>query len=306
MREEYTRFSEGLVAAKEGRESGRGKDRPHKRKGVPLVVPGLTFVKQVVVKWEDIPDRLFVDAEYQRPEDSNWVSKLSGALRAGGESPAIQAVERTDKRMAVVDGQQRMAAHYYAEKDVRVDVWKAEDREAERRAFVVWNDKKNQTASNIVKAWDGPLGDMIRKSNEVGPLAGRVVVGKAGTGEFTYAGIARAVAAAAVGTYVRGRMQNVMGTAEGYMKIGASRARAEAMLELLPRVFPDGRASDLAMVGLAQAAYRRWLDDPKMPPESIIHRLASLRWDAESGGSRSLKHLPMVEAAINKKWPVTL
>ena len=254
-------------------------------------------------------DTLKIDHTYQRPENRDLVNELVAVLEAGGMVPdPITVAVRPDKSRWIVDGQQRWAAHYLANKPIAAVLYYVETLDEERRLFSVLNTYRRPNPAMRMRAWTGPSRELVEwmGSNVASPICSELSFGSGGSVRYKAATILRGVGAV-LGISPGSGSSTVT---ENFMRAldrvyGADRKRAirltQAYLNLMKTLFPQQVQHNHA-VALGMAAAERWANgDCKMPSGKVLYNLKRLNWTNNSMERRLW--LPFLKAEVLRRWP---
>lgn len=279
-----------------------------RRVAQPVVLEGLGRPEYRLLSYEEA-GALLVDERYQRLRVTTMVNDLIHVLSEGGAVlDPITVAQRPDGCRYILDGQQRFWAHSELKRQLPAMIYKvpggAEGLEVERRAFQVLNTRKAILGDHYVKAWHGPVGEMIRRaeSKPDSPLYCRVNF--SGTTKRSFgAGVLVRALVAVMGGRAIGAMSRALQVADAILAKPGNEARALAMLALVASVFPAGiRMNYCAALALGEAARARWdaAGRPTLPGEAALKALRRINW-LTVAPSTSTKFMPLVRAEIDRR-----
>lgn len=282
------------------------------------IVPHFPNPMLIELSYEDL-GRLTIDESYQRIKIGVAVAKIYRTLQAGGSTPPIALNRRRDGRLFIVDGQQRWWGAIEAKRGLCANVyelWRTaeaegiSEQEAEKALFTVLNDTYRLSADSVMNAWPGPVATVIREwaTKEGSPYFAKVSFGRGGAVSYSAALLARALAivmhpAPSAGD---GNIRRVLELADAAYEDRPNAERADAILRLIPLVFPpSSRARTNPVKALAIVARKRWAEGVgrRFPPETVWTRLRQLNWGTLAP-TLSTQNMPSIIAAIERRWRV--
>ncbi|MCC7144271.1 MAG: hypothetical protein IT349_19420 [Candidatus Eisenbacteria bacterium] len=274
-----------------------------KRIGTPLVIKGIGRGKLTLITLS-MQKHVDVDPSYQRGETS-MVREIISTVQSGGEipSPPHLAKRRGSDTLWVVDGYQRICAYQQLRMEYEAFIHDSEGRDAEAIMYQALNNKKAQSANNLVKGWVGPVGDLIRgaAADPSHPLYSKVNFGDGGSQvRIGATQLLKAVHAVLGGT--GGKHQYI--TASVDAKLNASRTnvdRAKLILRLIPSVFDKAPPKAALLQALCLVARERWASQPGWPTEKTISTLKAVNWEKVSP-VQTYHYRPLFLEAVRKAW----
>lgn len=253
-----------------------------------------------------------VDESYQRYEIKTKVNELIAILMSGGfvHDPAVISV-RSDGSWYVVEGQQRVWAHYECKRPMRVRLVRCRNYNVERDLYLILNNKHRLTVSNTAKAWTGRSGEILRMLNESKDSALRGEIRFDTSGWIPASTVLLAFGHAMRGTlHATAGAQQVHGQLDRAIEEDPARAHKTAIMlaALLMGVFKPGTPYQLHVRALATVAHEHWCslapDDAwELPTQYQLRRLRSFRWD-RIAPSHAVCWLPHLKEAILDRWKV--
>jgi hypothetical protein len=281
---------------------------------IPLLIPeGARRIKSVVLQ----PSSKLVQidrVQYQRDPIRSEVRDLTYVLNHGGIFPhPLIVAKRTygpqDGLIWIIDGQQRWLAAVDANKAVNAELWEVDSLEAEKILFIICDTMKILNANLTVNSWPGPVSALIRGASEnpEHPLFGRVALRKGGGDSMIGAAIlARGLCALLSLDPGTGETQGVLRKVDKKLQEGPqNRIRADALLNLIGRVFPSGHAPVLAAIAIGQRAKEKWAEDLQMPSKHTIQRLSKVDWRCGPGRlvpSWAIRFLSVIYDVVKGIW----
>lgn len=275
-----------------------------------VIIDGVHFKERRTIT-PPFYSRLDVDPRYQRGR-TDMVATIINALQKGGMVPDVPMVaERAwgepDGKVWIMDGFQRVSAFMELNRAFEVDVFLTSSLEAERRFFLALNNRRPLNSNTQIKAWAGPVVDLLRYLGErEGVLKGRV--------EFEHAsGRGKRLSAALL---VRGierllsesrhvcDIQKSLSRCDGFLQTDRSKLEATTFCLLVGESFPEGGAGLLPVLALAEIAREKWHGHsatPKLPSPAIIKRLAETRWRVRLPG-QGRAHLDLAVSIVRRVW----
>ena len=279
-----------------------------RRSWQPVVLERMGRPEYRVLSVEEMAG-LRVDERYQRVRVSSMVNDLIHVLSEGGAVlDPITVAQRPDDQRFILDGQQRFWAHSELKRPLPALVYRVpggdEGLEIERKAFHVLNQKAAVSGDHHVKAWHGPVGDLVRRweSKPDSPLYCRINFSSATRRSFP-AGVLLRCLVAAMGGRSLGGILRLLPIADGLLAKPGHPARVEAVARTLAAIFPaDVRMSYVAAMAIGEIAEQRWERATPAPPnEASTRALRRINWLTVAPTS-SAKFLPLVRAEIDKRW----
>lgn len=276
----------------------------------PIVVGGKTRrATEVAMIPAGELDTLKIDQTYQRPENRELVNQLLAVLEAGGIVPdPITVAVRPDKSRYIVDGQQRWAAHYLANKPLAAVLYYVDTLDEERRLFSVLNTYRRPSPSIRMRAWTGPSAELVAwiVGNPSSPIYGEMAFTQGGS-RYNAPTILRGVGAA-LGVAPGG---GTAGSTEEFMRsldraYASDRKRAirltQAYLSLMKGIFPT-KVLHTPVLALGMGAHERWSNgDCKTPSKAALYSLRRLNWTNPPAQDRH-KWLPLLKSEVLRRWP---
>jgi len=244
------------------------------------------------------------DTTYQRMRTS-LVNELIYVIKNGGRIFGRVAIaKRPDGSLWIVDGLQRFMAALECGVSIPADLYTSEGPQAEALLYQALNNRRNLAADNIVKSHQGPGAHMLmeRVRTEGDPYYGNVSLG---VGKRPYSAfiLIKAMLAATTGLLPNGKAGQVCSRLDFALRNDpTAKARAEAILRLIPLVFPAIHPMKLLpAVALGLVAANRWQKVVVFPGPKTYEGLKRINWDTLFE-TASARFLPSVKAAIEKRW----
>lgn len=252
----------------------------------PLVIKGISPGKLVTIT-PSMFGKLDVDPGYQRGK-TTMVGKIVRALQAGGLvlDPVTLCIRKGDKNgtLWIVDGFQRTCAHQQLNLPFQAMVHESEDMEAERHFFLALNERRNVSANVTVKAWNGPVGELLRKAEEdfQHPLYRRINFAQCSNeARIAAASLVRALFSVIGIDSGAGNTSYILARLDTAMKDRLERARIEHFLRLAGKVWAKGSPKLIVLRSLASVARERWFEEVDLPSPRVIERLQAKNWAAD-------------------------
>lgn len=288
----------------------RANPRPSVR---PTLVLDLPDPQLVTMQYANLGE-LCIPMEYQREIIRPWVFELADVLAAGGKCPPIAVNVRPDGRRVVVDGQQRMWAHMQASMPMQALVYHLPEPvlDNEKKLYQILNSHVLQSGDNIVNSWVGPVAALVRHwvNLKGSPYFQHTSIGKRGGMAYSAAILARSVVCVVVSAAgARGGIRRVLDRGEAFFH-GANghgdvlHEKAEAVLRLLPLVFPPGDRIRLEpALAVSDVARERWGKGVtgKFPKPQEQQRMRQINWAMLAPGY-SARHFPTLRKAVEDRW----
>jgi hypothetical protein len=293
--------------------------RRRKRTEHPIALRGVSEGKLITVTPEmfnqldlAVMDPTGAQPGYQRMRQEAWVNKLIDAIARGGYVPdPVKLAKRTyttDGKLWVVDGQQRMWAHFELSKPFKALVSEVDSYKSECDWFIIENDRKLLQSNLIASDWTGPCAVTLRAAHrDPGhPLYGKVNYRGGQSVQFNAMVLLRGMAVAATGSLrsaVGGSIRTLQ-VLDNALTDPKAATRAQMFLRVLPQVFPTERPRLHSMQALGLVAFNRWRDHGVMMPDAMsLSRMRRINWG-------SLWALPtqhrvrLTIEAIEKAWRI--
>jgi hypothetical protein len=273
----------------------------------PVIVTGISPGEFITVT-PSMFSRLDVDASYQRGE-TGMVNSIIRTLQSGGKvlDPVTLCERRGDKddKLWIVDGHQRVCAFQHMKMPFTAMLHKSDDVDSEKTFFVALNAKRSLNANVIVKAWTGPVGEMIRRANEnpEHPLYNRInLTQSSNDAKIAASSLVRSLNAL-TGTNRSSQISVMLSTVDlAIITRKLDRARVEHYLRLLGYVSPSGSMPHLVLRALATVARERWKNDAVIPNKKVIERLRTKQW--ATACILVEKYFSILLDVVRKAWPV--
>lgn len=265
-------LSEAVAAASEKRSLAK-----------PIAVKGISQGQLVQIAVKEF-GKLDVDPGYQRGR-TTMVNQIVRALQAGGLvlDPVTLCIRKGSKdgKLWIVDGYQRVCAFQTLKLPFMAMVHHSDAVEAEAEFFISLNSRRNVSANVIVKAWAGPISEVLVKVNGdfLHPLYNRI--------NFEQSSNKNRFAAS---TLVKGLL-HVTGSDSSMsinlqlsrldtaIKVPLLKARCEHLLRIIGQVTkPATTLPAIVVRALAVVARERWEDDVYIPQQRVIGRLFAKSW----------------------------
>jgi len=283
------------------------------RRRTILIVEGISKPETRFIDPKDFVN-LEIDSRYQRGR-TNEVNDLIHVLKSGGKvyDPVTLCRRKGGDTLYIVDGHQRFWAHHDCGMAMPALIYQSENWQAEALLFQAMNMRRNLTADTVVKSHQGPGAEMLRKAaeDENHLLFNRIHFGAPGRRQYKAAQVIRAMLAVSRDVIPSGGVSLVCGRLDHAIENDPYAAvRCNALLRLLPRIFPPGMAMPkmLAMIAVARVAENRWRgkkpSDPinLLPSQAVCARLARINW-SHYILSFAMTHIHNVVAEVGKRWP---
>jgi hypothetical protein len=273
---------------------------------IPMTLPE---PKLITVPYADF-SKLAIDESYQRIKISDWVSKLIMMIRADGDTPPIVLNERPgDKNWYIVDGQQRYWSHVETQTGTKALLYKLKDLEEERKLYHILNYHRAINGDNVVKAWPGETGKIIRDWATLNgsPYWGNVSFDtNRSAAKYSAATLARAICAVVTPqpSVALGGLRRLLAQSDADMHLPGARERVEALMRLIPLVFPPrARLSMRVAVIFGRVAQQKWRYGVtgKFPSPAAQNKLRAVNW-ATLVPSTEPKYDIVIEKAIETRW----
>jgi hypothetical protein len=279
--------------------------------GLPLQVTRAQVGRAVLytIKPEQF-DLLHVDPRYQRGKLEKEINQLIYVLKNGGIIPVpIQIVQRKNGSWWIIDGQQRFEAHRRCTLPIDALLYKFDDPSVEALMFLIGNRGVRLSANLTVFAWQGPSGFFLRKevAKAGSPFHNLVNFGSVADRKKPYpaALLLRVLCTVVAPSYSRalGPAQTLLENLDALMTVPGAPERLDAMLRLIPLVFPATMTTFryLPAVALGVMARERWMEDVEFPNSAITAKLAKIDWK-HVAPSHSMRFLPVMKDEIAKYW----
>jgi ParB-like nuclease domain len=279
------------------------------------IVPHLPKPDLIELQYEDL-GRLNLDS-YQRIKIGSAVEKIARSLEAGGQTPPIVLNRRKDGTDWIVDGQQRWWAAVQTKRPIWANVYALHrtmdglsEMEAEEALFSIYNDVCRLSPDTTVNAWPGPVGVAIREwaVKEGSPYFNKIGLGRGGGKVYSAALLARAMCVVMhpARTIGLGNIRRILELADAAYVHEGNNERAEAIIRLIPLIFPPmTRARTIPVLAVAVVAQRRWKEGVQrhFPREPVWSRLRQLNW-ATLAPTLSTQNMPTIINAIEKRWRI--
>jgi hypothetical protein len=269
----------------------------------PVVVTGIGPGKLVTVKASEF-GRLDVDPAYQRGR-TNMVNQIVRAIQAGGAvlDPVTLCMRPDSDRLWIIDGYQRVCAFQQTKTPFQAMLHESDSGEAEHEFFIAMNSKRAVSANVIVKAWTGPSGTLLRKSNESmeHPLYERINFTQSNSdSKFSASTLVTGLKSVVGADRTGGRVEVHLSRLDMAMQKRMNVARAEHYLRLIGKVCDRGSLPAMVVRALGIVASERWTDDVTMPPLKVIERLRAKNWAADVVLVE--KYMPVLLEQMRKVW----
>ena len=275
----------------------------------PVTVTGVRLANEVTLI--KALDDLSIDERYQRLRITGEVNRLIRVIRAGGQIPdPIHVVQRPDKSMWIVDGQQRFWAHFETETPIRAYVHRVDDHDAEVNLFLVLNARRKVSAKVMVKGWPGQAGEFIRwaQENDRSPVKGLIDFGTNSKLPLDAPTVIKGVLAATSGLHMSGDMSvAILPRLDAALKVTGAWAWAEEFLKLMAAVFDmntgAGRVRVLPVIALGRVAHRKFTEAGRPVFPKTCTYLRRTNWDTIVP-THATRFLPLLEGEVEKRWRI--
>lgn len=272
----------------------------------PVIVEGIGEGKLITVHPSQFK-LLDVDPAYQRGA-TTMVTQIYRALQAGGKviDPVTLCKRKgTGDRMWIVDGHQRVCAYQQAAMPFQAMLHESDDVESEKSLFIALNSKRALSANVIVKAWTGPVGNMLRKANESmeHPLYGRInFTQSASDSKIAASSLVRSVLCVIGVDKSGGRVEQNLSRIDMAMSKPLNKAKVEHFLRLIGRVSPSGTLPALVLRAIGTIADERWdkTENLSLPTNKSIEKMRTKQWGAEV--MLVEKYLVVLLENVRKAW----
>jgi hypothetical protein len=272
-----------------------------------LSLKGVKVRSEVAMLTVEELGQLKIDHDYQRPEDARLVNSILAALESGSPSPSpIHVAIRPNGDRYVVDGQQRWAAHFLAERPCPAILYEVPTIDLERKMFTVLNTVHRVGASYRIRAWPGPAGKLIRWINEYpnSPLVGQVSFSPNST--FASTTILRGLLSLFGGTSSSNATEEMLRALDRLvtaMPRPDLETRTMQYLRLAKEVFQQRRWRPGALAALALVARERWAHriSCPIPNGRSMRNLQVLNWEQllPTGGMQWVRGAAL---EVGRRW----
>lgn len=273
-----------------------------------VVVTGVSFKERRTITAASY-GLLDVDPAYQRGR-TDMVNQIIGALQRGGTVPDVPAVAQRDYgpqdgKLWIMDGFQRISALIELDRAFEVDVWVTTSIEAERQFFLALNNRRSLNANTQVKAWSGPITELLVYLNtREGPLQGRLSFGVS-TGERLPAAIlARGIERLLGGSRGTNSIQKILSHCDAMLKTDAAKRKATGLCHLIGQVWPKGHALQTPIFALAEVAAETWKGEPrelKFPTNGQLTKLQAINWRSALP-SQGMIYTDLAVQIVRRAW----
>ncbi len=277
----------------------------------PVVVTGVEMARTITMIQPSQFGKLNVDERYQRVRIGDEVNDIIHVIRAGGAIPdPIDVAERPDGSWWILDGQQRYWGHEETQQPLRALIHKVYSFEAESKLFVIFNSRRKVRPIVIVKGWQGPTGDYLRKLNESkdSPLRGQIDFGNNTKLPIAANCLVRGILVATTGmTGVGGDAATaLLPRTDAALRAHGRMAWAEAYVQLVALVFGkhSGRVRAMPLRALGDVAYRRYMNAGRVTFPKSTDLLRRVNWDT-CVPKHTQQYFPMMVELIERRWRIS-
>lgn len=280
------------------------------RSWTPLCSTGFHFVANLIIQPHEY-GKLDVDPIYQRGRTTS-VPEILAALQSGGKvtDPVCLAQRpwqpESKGKYFIVDGFQRACALQECNMPIEAKLYSSDSIEDECIEFIIRNNRRLLTNNIQVKAWRGPVNDLLTCLNgkKDCPAWGRLDFMHSGGDKLSSATLARGIDRLLNGARVNMDIRKILSRCDNALTTNSAKVKATYYVYLIATIFPK-YARLLPSMAFAEVARKRWekFDGPvpPFPSKGAITRLSKINWATALPGE-SGSYQDYANSIIERYW----